>query len=239
FNIEAKLIKDNEGGTVIARYEIKRAAGGTSYSNALELRVGAALDIDQSVMKLDGNNYYMSPISAHKPDWVRVNFKAPQTYETRVPANGAPPYVYTSENPDIATVDDTGLVHSISNGSTTIVVQDADNRTAEFPVECSNVFELCAFPDQLNWKDAQAALARENLEPILARGNFVDELGPQFQATTVPSPQGEKYYGPVFADGNPPQIYIYATGRASEDRGLNIDITNPDDRYRYIGRKTK
>ncbi|WP_414871267.1 hypothetical protein, partial [Pseudomonas sp. IT-347P] len=34
FPIGAELIKGNEGGTVEARYEIKRLAGGTSYSNS-------------------------------------------------------------------------------------------------------------------------------------------------------------------------------------------------------------
>jgi hypothetical protein len=41
FDIKAEYIKGNEGGTVSARYSIKRAEGGTSYSNALEFSVGA------------------------------------------------------------------------------------------------------------------------------------------------------------------------------------------------------
>ncbi|MCU7248045.1 RCC1 domain-containing protein [Pseudomonas koreensis] len=40
FNIDATLIKGNEGGEVSASYFIKRAAGGTSYSNPLEFVVG-------------------------------------------------------------------------------------------------------------------------------------------------------------------------------------------------------
>ncbi|QHF49643.1 hypothetical protein [Pseudomonas sp. S49] len=44
FNIPAEVIKGNEGGTVIARYEIKRAAGGTSYAEPLEFSVGVALE---------------------------------------------------------------------------------------------------------------------------------------------------------------------------------------------------
>jgi hypothetical protein len=44
FTIDAKWIKGNEGGTVEARYEIKRAAGGTSYAEPLEFSVGVALE---------------------------------------------------------------------------------------------------------------------------------------------------------------------------------------------------
>jgi hypothetical protein len=43
FRIDAEFISGNNGGTVLAKYLIKRAAGGTSYSNALEFRVGAEL----------------------------------------------------------------------------------------------------------------------------------------------------------------------------------------------------
>ncbi|VVN66039.1 hypothetical protein PS684_05457 [Pseudomonas fluorescens] len=45
FPIGAELIKGNEGGSVIARYEIKRAAGGTSYAEPLKFDVGVALDL--------------------------------------------------------------------------------------------------------------------------------------------------------------------------------------------------
>ncbi|VVM58672.1 Ig-like domain repeat protein [Pseudomonas fluorescens] len=44
FTIKAELIKGNEGGTVKASYELKRAAGGTSYSDTLEFSVGVALE---------------------------------------------------------------------------------------------------------------------------------------------------------------------------------------------------
>ncbi|AZZ76498.1 hypothetical protein CCX46_15500 [Pseudomonas sp. RU47] len=44
FTIPAEEIKGNEGGTVIARYEIKRADGRTSYAEPLEFSVGVALE---------------------------------------------------------------------------------------------------------------------------------------------------------------------------------------------------
>ncbi|WKV98382.1 hypothetical protein PYV50_09100 [Pseudomonas sp. H22_DOA] len=45
FTIGAGLIKNNEGGMVKTDYCIKRAAGGTSYSNPLTFRVGVALEL--------------------------------------------------------------------------------------------------------------------------------------------------------------------------------------------------
>ena len=44
FTIKAELISKNKNGTVKTDYCIKRAAGGTSYSNPLKFRVGVALD---------------------------------------------------------------------------------------------------------------------------------------------------------------------------------------------------
>ncbi|MBC3208460.1 hypothetical protein HU755_16775, partial [Pseudomonas sp. SWRI111] len=64
FNIEAKLIKDNEGGTVIARYEIKRAAGGTSYAEPLEFSVGVALDLTAPGIKEAPNGTSLDPFAA-------------------------------------------------------------------------------------------------------------------------------------------------------------------------------
>ncbi|MBC3270429.1 hypothetical protein HU765_10875, partial [Pseudomonas sp. SWRI81] len=64
FNIEAKLIKDNEGGTVIARYEIKRAAGGTSYAEPLEFRVGVAMDLTAPRIKEAPNDTSLNPVDA-------------------------------------------------------------------------------------------------------------------------------------------------------------------------------
>ncbi|AZZ76586.1 hypothetical protein CCX46_15975 [Pseudomonas sp. RU47] len=45
FTIKAELIKGNEGGTVKASYELKRAAGGTSYSDTLEFSVGVRVEL--------------------------------------------------------------------------------------------------------------------------------------------------------------------------------------------------
>ncbi|QHF50813.1 hypothetical protein [Pseudomonas sp. S49] len=64
FTIPAAMIKGNEGGTVIARYEIKRAAGGTSYAEPLEFSVGVALDLKEPKIKQAPNDTSLDPLDA-------------------------------------------------------------------------------------------------------------------------------------------------------------------------------
>ncbi|MCP1475055.1 YVTN family beta-propeller protein [Pseudomonas sp. EB276 TE3739] len=64
FPIGAELIKGNEGGTVEARYEIKRAADGTSYSNSLTFSVGVALDLKEPKIKEAPNDTSLDPLDA-------------------------------------------------------------------------------------------------------------------------------------------------------------------------------
>ncbi|MBC3273529.1 hypothetical protein HU765_26720, partial [Pseudomonas sp. SWRI81] len=47
-----------------ARYEIKRAAGGTSYAEPLEFRVGVALDLTAPGIKEAPNGTSLDPIIA-------------------------------------------------------------------------------------------------------------------------------------------------------------------------------
>jgi len=64
FNIKAELIKGNEGGTVAASYSIKRAAGGTSFSNALTFSVGLALDLKPPHIQEAPNDTSLDPMAA-------------------------------------------------------------------------------------------------------------------------------------------------------------------------------
>jgi YVTN family beta-propeller protein len=64
FTIKADLIKGNEGGTVKASYELKRAAGGTSYSDTLEFSVGVALDLKEPKIKEAPNDTSLDPLDA-------------------------------------------------------------------------------------------------------------------------------------------------------------------------------
>jgi hypothetical protein len=64
FPIPAAVIKGNEGGTVVALYEIKRVAGGTSYAEPLEFSVGVALDLKEPKIKQAPNDTSLDPLDA-------------------------------------------------------------------------------------------------------------------------------------------------------------------------------
>jgi YVTN family beta-propeller protein len=64
FTIPAAVIKGNEGGTVEAKYEIKRAVGGTSYAEPLKFDVGVALDLQAPKIKEAPNDTSLDPIAA-------------------------------------------------------------------------------------------------------------------------------------------------------------------------------
>lgn len=63
FPIKAELIKDNEGGTAEADYQIERAAGGTSYSDTLKFNVGVKPDLKAPEIEEAVNNV-LQPIAA-------------------------------------------------------------------------------------------------------------------------------------------------------------------------------
>jgi hypothetical protein len=64
FNIPASVIKGNEGGTVTARYEIKRADGRMSYAEPLTFSVGVALDLQAPKIKEAPNDTSLDPLDA-------------------------------------------------------------------------------------------------------------------------------------------------------------------------------
>lgn len=63
FQIKAELIKDNEGGTAEADYQIEWAAGGTSYSDTLKFNVGVKPDLKDPEIKEAVNNV-LQPFAA-------------------------------------------------------------------------------------------------------------------------------------------------------------------------------
>ena len=102
FNIKAEFIKGNEGETVSASYDIKRAAGGTSYSNPLVFRIGAALENPLPVAHLpqatgSGANVTLAPLDAKTGVKVVVNYSGMNASQfiqltvTGTPGAGSPP----------------------------------------------------------------------------------------------------------------------------------------------------
>jgi YVTN family beta-propeller protein len=74
FTIPAAMIKGNEGGTVEVKYEIKRAAGGTSYSDTLKFSVGVALDLKEPKIKQTPNDSSLDPLNAQSALTAVINY---------------------------------------------------------------------------------------------------------------------------------------------------------------------
>lgn len=102
FAIKVELIKANEGGTVSASYSIEREAGGTSYSNPLVFRIGAALENPLPVAHLpqatgSGANVTLAPLDAKTGVKVVVHYSGMkashfiQLTMTGKPDVGSPP----------------------------------------------------------------------------------------------------------------------------------------------------
>ncbi|MDR6163283.1 hypothetical protein [Pseudomonas fluorescens] len=74
FPIPAEMIKGNEGGTVVARYEIKRADGRTSYAEPLKFDVGVALDLKEPKIKQAPNDTSLDPLEAQNALTSVINY---------------------------------------------------------------------------------------------------------------------------------------------------------------------
>ncbi|WP_448093778.1 hypothetical protein [Pseudomonas lini] len=65
FDINAALIKGNDGGTVSARYSVVRAGEHTRYSHPLEFSVGVALELDPpTIQQAEADGTTLEPIKA-------------------------------------------------------------------------------------------------------------------------------------------------------------------------------
>ncbi len=212
---------------------------------------GKPLIIDPAEMQLNGLNYYISPLSPYQPDWVRTDYKSPGSSEIRLPTDGTPPYIFFSQNTHIATVDaKTGQVYSVSNGATIIEVRDATGRSGQYPVKCSNVFELFAHYQLLSWGEAHATLRSLNLEPIPFTQTQTQISNPpvdfQFQSRVI----GQKtpfFYGTMAINNTALISYLIPSGKSVppnpisvKDSGVTIGLL-PDANLRYsiIGRRAK
>ncbi|MFJ4589886.1 hypothetical protein ACIP1Z_21690, partial [Pseudomonas moraviensis] len=74
FPIPAEMIKGNEGGTVVARYEIKRADGRTSYAEPLKFGVGVAMDLNEPKIKQAPNDTSLDPLEAQNALTSVINY---------------------------------------------------------------------------------------------------------------------------------------------------------------------
>jgi hypothetical protein len=101
------------------------------------MSVTQALEIDPTPMVLDG--FSLQPLANVI---VNQNYDFPNNTDVRLASGGIQPYIYSSSDKTIATVDSKGKVVGISNGQATIVVSDAAQSSVSFSVQVSNVFSL-------------------------------------------------------------------------------------------------
>lgn len=122
------------------------------------VKVGPALVIDTSPLYLSGRNL---TVRGAGQDWIPSSTDLPGTSAQRTPQSGTPPYVYTSQNEDIATVDENGVVRSERNGTVTISVTDDLSRTASFQVTVTNVVRLAVRPSRMNSEQSREWMLNE------------------------------------------------------------------------------
>lgn len=94
------------------------------------------LTIDTSAMVLNGKLYVRADNGAG-PSSPPAN-----TYRQRQASGGVPPYSYTSNNPAVASVDNSGTVRSRGNGSAVITVKDQAGQSASYNVTVQNVIRM-------------------------------------------------------------------------------------------------
>ena len=98
----------------------------------LRLTLRTGLSIAPGELVLDG-----AAIRVTK-NWQQIS-DFPANTAQRQATGGQPPYTYAVGNPAIATVSAQGKVTGMGNGTTTITVHDANQRSVQFPVRVSNI----------------------------------------------------------------------------------------------------
>lgn len=110
------------------------AVAGKIGSNPWKFEV-KKLIVDVSLMTLDGYTAIANGMSL-------TGLDTPRNAEVRNPSAGLAPYTYTSNNTRVASVDSTGKVRGLANGSAMITINDAAGNSASFPVSVSNIYVL-------------------------------------------------------------------------------------------------
>ncbi|MGY2443764.1 hypothetical protein [Pseudomonas sp. SDO52101_S400] len=116
-------------------FTAKALYGTGASSTARTFTVVPPLSIDTSDMKLAG-------LSVKYDYWPKTGQHSAGNTEDRQPQGGKPPYIYSSRNSLIASVDQRGKVVGKMRGTTTITVTDDLKNRVEYDVIVSNIFRL-------------------------------------------------------------------------------------------------
>lgn len=146
--------------------------------------------LDPSSVALNGRLY----VPAGRLDILPTTWPTGTT-ATRTPSSGVPPYVYSSSNTAVATVDANGMIAARQNGNASITVRDSQGRTGSYPVIVSGV-TVCVGFTASRYPQAVTALSREG-----CRMPSLDELRAIYTQYGSRWPQGNDYYWSVSSSG--------------------------------------
>lgn len=161
------------GLEVAAHSFTAKAKYGIGQSSALWVVKRVALQIDESLMIIDGIHLFAAP-PPYTPKVQRGTYVPPGAIRVRTATGSALPFSYSVENTNIATINSTtGQVTSAGNGTTRVTVTDANRAYVSYQVKCSQVYEVVgdAAPEK-TWLEAM---------------NFIDSIG----ASPFPAPAPE------------------------------------------------
>ncbi|MGF6486561.1 Ig-like domain-containing protein [Pseudomonas frederiksbergensis] len=171
------------------------------------VKVTAALAIDSSPMNLNGiklipdGNYGLQAR------------EVPRNTAIRLPSGGTPPYTYVSANPAVASVNASGKVAGLKNGSTTITVKDAASQSVSYSVRVTNVYRMRLNDSDLTpnqaviWlRSVGATMINNSGQPMgwgVKQSNFID-------ITPIYGGRGLKYERYVSLNLDYPNSYVIA-----------------------------
>ena len=160
---------------------------------ARTLTVISELIVDTSLLTLNQLNYSIDMIAA---GWLRTGNDPSGTSETRTASGGLPPYSFTTNAPQIASVDSDGCIRSEGNGEAVITVSDALGQTKTITVKCSNVRRILISPNQmvpssaLAWIDANGTrLLSSNTQMVqILKTKYFSEISSLHYTGTTSDP---------------------------------------------------
>jgi hypothetical protein len=145
---------------------------GPESTPARTLTIASALTIDQSVMRLSG----LMVRSHFAPNINGVD--AIGNTEVRNASGGVKPYRFHTSNGLVASLDNSGKVTGVGNGTAVITVTDQQNASVQFTVVVSNIYDVKIYADgggQWTHPDYLQSLARWGYHPLTAAFRAVME----------------------------------------------------------------
>ncbi|WP_277757946.1 hypothetical protein [Pseudomonas sp. A34-9] len=110
-------------------------------SNVRNLTVTSPSDfvITPSTLTINGFNLFIEDSGLN---WTKTGADAPNTFQQVTVTGGVPPYFYSIPPNQFASVDSTGLVRSIGNGTSTLTVRDSAGNAKTVSVNTSSVYKI-------------------------------------------------------------------------------------------------